>query len=674
MFRNTEFEVLLILLILFLVLSMMPVIELKYHNDLFETTETFNKYCLNNDIELLNELDVKDTYMWNMTNYLYDFDTVDTYLNDESQNTYKLQSITVDNGGSGYKSEPTVSIVSNDGNGSGASAKAVLTTTGAVSSITVDNGGSGYNSVPTVKIEDGGGGGATAKAVLSTKYVDTIKVVNGGSGYSKETTVSFEGGRTIPVFHNGVVSSIKVDYGGARYTSAPTVSISGGREGNAKATAIIKDGKVIEIKVENGGSYSSTPTVSIYGGGGSGARATAVVTYSIKSVEVKNKGSGYTDPPSVKIEDSDGGGNGALAIAELTTSSVKEIKVENGGSGYTSVPTVKIESGSGGGSGAKATAVITKSVNEIKVENGGSGYKNGTTVKIEGGGRGDVGKSATAKAFLDIDTNVSDYKWLPEMNSKIYLYYQNMSMAFFLTIIAFFCYSFFYIFKYHLEEDKICMYGDTDADVNDLFRYYLYALAIYILLFITFFSIILKKITEIYKTNDTETYEYIILMKGLDTILKENKITNEDNKEIIDILKRHSKNKINDIRYVAIHNKDAMYDLALAVKKKSKPRDDATTTTTESDIKNNYDNAEGKLIRLNNIDRLEYYNSDEAKNKVKGKVADIFRFIYAYIFFLIVPIYLLSVSLKGNYIYLLFTLIIMIVFSISVYNIYNTLQ
>ena len=426
MFRNTEFEVLLILLILLLVLSMMPVIELKYHNDLYETTETFNKYCLNNDIELLNELDVKDTYMWNMTNYLYDFDTVDTYLNDESQNTYKIQSITVDNGGSGYNSVPTVSIVSNGDKGSGATAKAVRTTTGAVSSITVDNGGSGYKSVPTVKIEGGGGSGASAKAVI--------------------------------------------------------------------------------------------------------------------------------------------------------------------------VP------------------------------------------------------------------EVSDYKWLPEMNSKIYLYYQNMSMAFFLIIIAFFCYSFFYIFKYHLDEHKICMYGDTDADANDFFRYYLYGLAIYILLFITFFSIILKKITEIYKTNDTETYEYIILMKGLDTILKENKITNKDNKEIIDILKKHSKNKINDIRYVAIHNKDAMYDLAVAVKKKGK-----------SDIKN-YENDESKLIRLNNIDRLEYYNGDEAKNKVKGKVADIFRFIYAYIFFLIVPIYLLSVSLKGNYIYLLFTLIIMIVFSISMYNIYNTLQ
>jgi hypothetical protein len=350
------------------------------------------------------------------------------------------------------------------------------------------------------------------------------------------------------------------------------------------------------------------------------------------------------------------------------TYKIQSITVDNGGSGYNSVPTVKIEGGGGSGATAKAVLTTTDAVSSITVDNGGSGYNSVPTVKIEGGG----GSGATAKAVLAPD--VSDYKWLPEMNSKIYLYYQNMSMAFFLIIIAFFCYSFFYIFMFHLDEHKICMYGDTDADANDFFRYYLYGLAIYILLFITFFSIILKKITEIYKTNDTETYEYIILMKGLDTILKENKITNQDNKEIIDILKKHSKNKINDIRYVAIHNKDAMYNLAVAVKKKGNPRDDATTTITESDIKNNYVNAEGKLIRLNNIDRLEYYNSDEAKNKVKGKVADIFRFIYAYIFFLIVPIYLLSVSLKGNYIYLLFTLIIMIVFSISMYNIYNTLQ
>ena len=118
-----------------------------------------------------------------------------------------------------------------------------------------------------------------------------------------------------------------------------------------------------------------------------------------------------------------------------------------------------------------------------------------------------------------------------------------------------------------------------------------------------------------------------------------------------------------------------MYELATAQKAKSKNKaDDSATPLIDESNTYSYENTDGKLIRLMNIHRLEYYNSDEAKNKVKGKVADIFRFIYAYVVFLIVPIHLLSVSLKGNYVYLLFSIIVIILFSVSVYNIYNTLQ
>lgn len=371
MFRNFAFELILILVIVFVVISMIPLIELKYHSDLYETIETFNKYCLNNDTNLLNELDVKDTYMWNMTTYIHDFDTVSGYLfkNDE------------------------------------------------------------------------------------------------------------------------------------------------------------KSGRALTEKNEN------------------------------------NESKGY------------------------------------------------------------------------------------------------------------------DYKVLEEgdlQNTKIYRYYYNMSSPFIAFTILLFVYSMCQ--SSYLEEIKMCMSGDVgnNTNINEHFRYYLYVFFIYIILFITFFGIISKKITEIYKKDDTETYEYIMLMKELDILLKENKITDPHNNKIIEILKKHSKNKINDIRYVALNNKNAVYELATAQKAKSIITDDtATTTVTES---NSYENTDGKLIRLKNIHRLEYYNSDEAKNKVKGKVADIFRFIYAYVVFLIVPIHLLSVSLKGNYIYLLFTIIIIILFSISVYNIYNTLQ
>jgi ABC-type multidrug transport system fused ATPase/permease subunit len=286
------------------------------------------------------------------------------------------------------------------------------------------------------------------------------------------------------------------------------------------------------------------------------------------------------------------------------------------------------------------------------------------------------GKDETStRATTELNENEKkegfDYKKLEEEDlrfTKIYRYYHDRSGFFIIYMIILFILSFgIYLFASSLGDLKMCMSGDVgnDANITEYFRYYLYGFVLYILLFATFFGIISKKITEIYKSNDTETYEYIMLMKELDIILKENKITEPDNNAIIDILKKHSKSKINDIRYIAIYNKDAMYKLAVAQKAKSEK--------AEKKYKNTNDNTD-KLIRLKNINRLVYYNSEEAKNKVKGKVADIFRFIYAYLFFLIVPIYLLSISLKGNYIYLLFTLILIIVFSISVYNIYNTLQ
>jgi hypothetical protein len=72
-----------------------------------------------------------------------------------------VQSVTINAGGSGYTSAPTVLFCG--GGGTGALGTAVLTS-GAVSSVTVDNGGSGYSSTPTVVFNSncpttGGGGG-----------------------------------------------------------------------------------------------------------------------------------------------------------------------------------------------------------------------------------------------------------------------------------------------------------------------------------------------------------------------------------------------------------------------------------------------------------------------------------------------------------------------------------
>jgi len=75
----------------------------------------------------------------------------------------------------------------------GETATAVATVTaGFVTGITVTSGGSGYTSEPQVTITGGGGSGATGKAFLSGGKVGLIVVLNAGSGYTSAPTVSVE--------------------------------------------------------------------------------------------------------------------------------------------------------------------------------------------------------------------------------------------------------------------------------------------------------------------------------------------------------------------------------------------------------------------------------------------------------------------------------------------------
>ena len=264
-------------------------------------------------------------------------------------------------------------------------------------------------------------------------------------------------------------------------------------------------------------------------------------------------------------------------------------------------------------------------------------------------------------------SNIDDYMMLNRNQSiimvnnellnnimKIYNYYLYMSLGLFLFLIIFAIsqiYIYINISKYEYLE--ICLNSDN-ITIENGFRHYLYNLFIYILIFIIFFSIILKKLTELYA--DTDTYEYIMLMKELDIILKEN---NSKNSAITDILKKYSKYKINDISYATLNNSAVINEIQNIYNNNKNKR---------------YINNNNYKITLKNIDKIEYYNSDEAKNKVKNKIDDIFRFIYVYILLLIVPLYILSISLQGNYIYLLMLIITLLLIGISFYNTYNTLH
>ena len=91
MFQNFELEIFLIILLLLIIISMIPLIELKYKSDLYDKIETFNKYCLNNNIHLINELETKDTYMWNISYYIYDIENLNNFFYKNNDNNYIIE-------------------------------------------------------------------------------------------------------------------------------------------------------------------------------------------------------------------------------------------------------------------------------------------------------------------------------------------------------------------------------------------------------------------------------------------------------------------------------------------------------------------------------------------------------------------------------------------------------
>ena len=178
---------------------------------------------------------------------------------------------------------------------------------------------------------------------------------------------------------------------------------------------------------------------------------------------------------------------------------------------------------------------------------------------------------------------------------------------------------------------------------------------IYVAIYTIFFSIILKKITEIYA--DTYAYEYIMLMKELDIIIKED--NSENNDTIINILKSDN-TSITGIEDVVLT--EEIVDKLIDAKKNYQETGRVIVNT------NNY------KITLENIEKIYAYNSKKTIDKVFDEINDVIRIMYVYIVLLLVPIIILSQVLKEDYIYYIFGFTTIFVFSVTVHNINNILQ
>tara|TARA_B100000287_G_scaffold429147_1_gene481904 strand:+ start:1991 stop:3583 length:1593 start_codon:yes stop_codon:yes gene_type:complete len=188
--------------------------------------------------------------------------------------------------------------------------------TGEVDSITVDAGGSGYTSAPTVVISGDGDGLATGTATVSGGAVTGVTINTSGSGYSF-AFVSFTGG-------GGSGATATVNLGDADSLPALQSAVEG--------AAI--SGTLDRVTITNPGKDYAQGDVQIsVTGDGSGAEASAYVnaaTGALTEIRVTNPGSGYsyanivitnTSAPgtdaTARAIISPQGGHGSNAVREL---------------------------------------------------------------------------------------------------------------------------------------------------------------------------------------------------------------------------------------------------------------------------------------------------------------------------------------------------------------------
>lgn len=307
-----------------------------------------------------------------------------------------LNYIGVEQAGGGYLETDTVTITG--GGGTGAAASLILNN-GNVSAVEITNPGSGYTSNPIVSINTSTGVGA----VLYSSVIPTFSVgvnkpytafmptidseVFGDSGLNSTlytTLGNFDGGNLVP-YTGGQSLEFK---GLGKYFDLKQNSLIASPQnetsfmsGNSSATVEYRLNSanpnvspVINLKTAPQLHVFNTLINSQSGEDLDSTNSTG----SLDSVVITAAGSGYTVTPIVTISAPDmSNGVQATATAVLTGGYISAINVTAAGSGYTKKPLITITRGSGDttGIGAAAQAVLTPFNTELLATGGNAKSK-----------------------------------------------------------------------------------------------------------------------------------------------------------------------------------------------------------------------------------------------------------------------------------------------------------
>lgn len=258
---------------------------------------------------------------------------------------------------------PTINFISSSG--SGASANPIVSATGSLLGFDLISGGTGYATPPRIEISDncGNGSGASAIAIMksdSPDEVEKIVVLDGGSGYLQYPDGS-TGGNGFVLSNPDDTIIFNNETGYNVYSCNTTINVNKNDLIYLKALSTVNvygaDGTILQ---EITGRGSTTPITINFAGSLTTPPCTGDIQQSkgefpssdnaypvvltIDDIALTNAGSNYSENDKITVTPSNGS---ELKVYFDNNGSVKNVVVINGGIGFTEPPTIEIKSSTG---------------------------------------------------------------------------------------------------------------------------------------------------------------------------------------------------------------------------------------------------------------------------------------------------------------------------------------
>jgi len=267
-----------------------------------------------------------------------------------------IKNINLIDGGQGYTSyNPPIPTILAPSNPNGTAARLSLTvndTTGQVETLTIDNSGSGYDFIPAITFVNPAGAKISDPTIDSEGRVNTgsIQVLNRGNNYTNPPEVYIdpapEGGINAQaisrVDQDGQVYEISIVNRGRGYTTPPRARIIDPIGAQVLDVTVVS-GSVTNIEMLTGGrGYTDAPSVYIVDDrkdayknpiGGTGATAVATIfNGEITDINITNFGEGYSEefPPRIFIAEP----KAARASVAVGVDEVTGFDIYQNGEGY----------------------------------------------------------------------------------------------------------------------------------------------------------------------------------------------------------------------------------------------------------------------------------------------------------------------------------------------------